>query len=285
MSTTPKPGPFWHVIRFLDHPMLPANAGRDYPKIVKHGIDDDGPMHPKSPHASGPDGAATLLYKMGRENWLQRLLDVKGTETFSLEVGSPDSCFQQLYVKRVGSNVELGFYSSDGLRTPAHGVRYVIDESGQWEPISTSDLGRGWGGSDVWVRAQGEAFAQHIWYMDRWSDGEPVTLIEWAGMTEEEKSEARAWSKEREQRSEEAKKLAQEKRDNEQDEDPQERERKYREHQEMKIKECRAGCGVKDASYRCSKCKELKNTVAENVKQMTGSLVRAVPQISLRKNS
>ena len=86
-----------------------------------------------------------------------------------------------------------------------------------------------------------------------------MTLIEWAGMTEEEKSEARAWSKEREKRSEEAKKLAQEKKDSEPDEsDPLERERKYREHQEMKMKECRAGCGVKDASYRCSKCKEVR---------------------------
>jgi hypothetical protein len=32
-----KGGPYWHVIRFLDHPLLPTNVRRDVPKIIKHG--------------------------------------------------------------------------------------------------------------------------------------------------------------------------------------------------------------------------------------------------------
>jgi len=57
---------YWHVIRFLDYPLLPINVGPDVPKIVKHGkreisfvrtsgtnlgftgISDDGRMQPKA---------------------------------------------------------------------------------------------------------------------------------------------------------------------------------------------------------------------------------------------
>ncbi|KAK0188993.1 hypothetical protein F5146DRAFT_1225664 [Armillaria mellea] len=47
-----------------------------------------------------------------------------------------------------------------------HGVRYLIEDPippyriGAWKPIGTSDLGSSWGGSEVWVRAQGEAVAK-----------------------------------------------------------------------------------------------------------------------------
>jgi hypothetical protein len=32
-----KGGPYWHVIRFLDHPLLPSDTPPDVPKIIKHG--------------------------------------------------------------------------------------------------------------------------------------------------------------------------------------------------------------------------------------------------------
>lgn len=48
------------------------------------GIDDDGPMHLQSPHVSAPDGAVALIYKMGREKWLERFLNVDGTRIFKL---------------------------------------------------------------------------------------------------------------------------------------------------------------------------------------------------------
>lgn len=50
---------------------------------------------------------ATLLYKMGREGWLERFLDVKGTENFILLVGDGAGIWKQLYVKRRGSNMEV----------------------------------------------------------------------------------------------------------------------------------------------------------------------------------
>jgi hypothetical protein len=122
-------GPYWHVIRFLDHPLLPANAGPDFPKIIKHGksprlrcgivtiifyligiiagINDDGPMHPKSPHVSAPDGAVTLMYKMGREKWLERFLDVSGTYSFKLVM--KEEPWQDLYIQRDGYTAEVSF--------------------------------------------------------------------------------------------------------------------------------------------------------------------------------
>jgi hypothetical protein len=128
-----KGGPYWHVIRFLDHRLLPANAGPDFPKIIKHGkalqgvlrdtlkvdndmagINDDGPMHPKSPHVSAPDGAVTLMYKMGREKWLERFLDVNGTRSFKL-VMKRKKPWQDLYVQRDGYSVEVSFIYSFNL--------------------------------------------------------------------------------------------------------------------------------------------------------------------------
>jgi hypothetical protein len=44
------------------------------------------PMHPKSPRVSATDGAATLRYKIGKEDWLKRFLDVEGTHSFDLQM-------------------------------------------------------------------------------------------------------------------------------------------------------------------------------------------------------
>lgn len=70
------------------------------------GINDDGPMHPRSPRVSAPDGAVTLMYKMGRENWLERFLDVGGTRSFKLVM--KEEPWQDLYIQRDGRAVEVG---------------------------------------------------------------------------------------------------------------------------------------------------------------------------------
>jgi hypothetical protein len=77
-------------------------------------------MHPKSPHVSAPDGAATLMYKMGKEDWLKRFLDVEGTNSFELQMRQEP--WQDIYIKRNGHDVEVRIrsfltslrHSSDG---------------------------------------------------------------------------------------------------------------------------------------------------------------------------
>ena len=62
-------------------------------------------MYPKSPHVSAPDGAVTLIYKMGREKWLERFLDVDGTRSFKLVMKNDP--WQDLYIQRDGRAVEV----------------------------------------------------------------------------------------------------------------------------------------------------------------------------------
>jgi hypothetical protein len=62
-------------------------------------------MHPKSPHVSAPDGVATLLYKMGKVDWLERFLDVTGTKNFELTMATDP--WGDLYIKREGRSVEV----------------------------------------------------------------------------------------------------------------------------------------------------------------------------------
>lgn len=104
-------GPYWHVIRFEDHPLLPSKSPQDVPKIIKNGISDDGPMHPKSPHITAADGIMTVLHKMGKPDWMERLLDVEGTDHFSLIMAQPP--YQDIYIKRSGRSVEVcSFFST-----------------------------------------------------------------------------------------------------------------------------------------------------------------------------
>ena len=74
------------------------------------GINDDGPMHPKSPHVSAPDGAVTLIYKRGREKWPERFLDVDGTLSFKLVMKNDP--WQDLYIQRDGRAVEVSLLDS-----------------------------------------------------------------------------------------------------------------------------------------------------------------------------
>lgn len=100
-----KAGPYWHVVRFEDHPLCPAKASPDVPKIIKHGISDDGPSHPKSPRISAADGVATVLHKMGRDDWLEKLLDWKGTKEFVLMVTMKP--WSKFFVERHGRKAEV----------------------------------------------------------------------------------------------------------------------------------------------------------------------------------
>lgn len=151
----------------------------------------------------------------------------------------------------------MGFQSveDDGTidPTPAHGVRYVIMEEeedepspyrfARWLPLSTSDLGSAWGGTPVWVRAQGEAIPKAIWFLSHWDNPFEVS---WTGITEEEKTEFSDWLK---VRREEIKlkntKLS--------DDDPKEPEDYMVRYRELR-KACRADCGETNAKLRCSKC-------------------------------
>lgn len=62
-------------------------------------------MHPKSPRVSAADGAVTLLYKMGKENWLEKLLDNEKTYYFKLVM--TEKPYLDLYIQRIQGEVEV----------------------------------------------------------------------------------------------------------------------------------------------------------------------------------
>jgi len=251
------------VIRFLDTELLPASSPEDYPKIIKSGIDEEG-QHPKSPAITGPCGIATLLHRVGRPQLLERLLDIDGTKEFDLRTITGSTFFQDVYVQRRGNKVEIGFISSDG-EWAHHGVRYLILPTtppyrvGAWSPVSTSDLGSAWGGSQIWVRGQGAAVAKAIWFHQHFNNELEVS---WSGISDSEKEELGSWLEER------AERLRQEK-------SIQEIEYKKREalhgdkhflvEQKMgmdlyrkSLLACRAGCGEENPKLTCSKCKKAR---------------------------
>ncbi len=147
-----------------------------------------------------------------------------------------------------------------------HGVRYLIEDPippykiGAWKPVSTSDLGSSWGGSEVWVRAQGEAVAKGIWYNRHWN-GHSISVLRWSGMTEEQKESLDRW------RSDFAEKSA-ERRKKQKAEDDKELEafagtempdvecgmQRYWKRQLR----CRADCGVEKGKFNCSRCKRTR---------------------------
>ncbi|ESK87460.1 hypothetical protein Moror_11608 [Moniliophthora roreri MCA 2997] len=179
------------VVRFLDYPRLPATAPEDYPKIIKSGISEDG-QHPKSPSITGPDGIVTLLYRIGKPEIIDRLLDFEKTKEFTLRVHTDEKdWYKDVYVKRNRADVEIGFINLDGIWA-AHGVRYRIEKEpdslyyyGKWTPISTADLSLGhhWGGCQNWIRKQGgditKAIMLHRHYNRR-------VDIRWSGLSHED---------------------------------------------------------------------------------------------------
>ena len=161
------------------------------------------------------------------------------------------------------SRLQIGFINSDG-DWAQHGVRYRIEPEpagspyrvGKWIPLSTSDLGSYWGGSDVWVRGQGAAIAKAIWFQKYFDLDIEVS---WSGITDAEKEDLAVWLKER------AEQLAERRRIGTQEYE--ERKAKYgKEHYRIESKmgmqahyrsrlACRADCGEQDPTLYCSKCK------------------------------
>ncbi|KAK7038769.1 hypothetical protein VNI00_010654 [Paramarasmius palmivorus] len=179
------------VVRFLDYPSLPTSAPEDYPKIIKSGISPDG-QHPKSPPIRGPDGIVTLLHRLGQPEAIDRLLDFEKTHEFKLRVHTDEKdWYKDVYVKRIGCNVEIGFINLDGVWA-AHGVRYRIEKEpnspyryGKWTPVSTADISRSehWGGCQDWVRKQGGQIALAILIHRHY---ERKVDIRWTGLSHED---------------------------------------------------------------------------------------------------
>lgn len=164
----PRYSHIYGVVRFLDTQLLPASAPSDYPKVIKSGVDEEG-QHPKSPTIEAQCGLATLLYRMNRMDILEKLLDAKAVEEFEMRMYTDEKYLQEIYLRRTGYNIEEGFIGSDGEEA-RHGVRFRIVEEpegsplrfGKWLPLSTSDLGADWGGTDSWVHAQAASIAKAI---------------------------------------------------------------------------------------------------------------------------
>jgi hypothetical protein len=206
---------------------------------------------------------------------------VAGTKEYDLRVRTGEKYLSDLYVKRRGLDVEvrnalltipvwhlhsrsqIGFINSDG-EWAQHGVRYRISPEpegspyrvGKWIPLSTSDLGSGWGGTDGWVRAQGAAVAKAVWFHKHFDRDIEVTR---SGMTEDEKQDLAVWLKERADRLAEQKKIR--------EEEYAARKAKngdshYRLEKKMGMQAyyksrmaCRADCGEQNPKFNCSKCK------------------------------
>lgn len=250
------------VIRFLDTDLLPASSPEDYPKVIKSGIDDEG-QHPKSPNITGPNGIATLLHRVGRPQLLERLLDVAGTKEYNLRVRTGEDLLSDLYVTRRRLDVEIGFINSDG-EWAQHGVRYrILPEPegspyrvGRWIPLSTSDRGSEWGGTNIWVRGQGASVAKAIWFLHHFDRDIEVS---WSGMTEDEKQDLAVWSKERTERLAEQRKIEEKEyaahKAKYGDKDSRVGKRMGMQAHYKSLMACRADCGEQRPKFNCSKCK------------------------------
>jgi hypothetical protein len=115
-------------------------------------------------------------------------------------------------------------------------------------------LGPNWGGTDVWVRGQGEAVAKGIWYQSRWDQASAIS-IDWAGMTEDEKEENRIWCDDFIEMSNRPQPKSDEPLMD--PNDTAKMEEYLQKALDDKRMECRGGCGVKNATKFCSRCKEI----------------------------
>ncbi|KAK0238941.1 hypothetical protein EDD85DRAFT_828515 [Armillaria nabsnona] len=261
------------VVRFEDTELLPASSPEDYPKIIKSGIDEEG-QHHLSPAITGPSGIATLLYRLGRPELLERLFDVEGTHDFDFSMHINSKYIQDSYVRRRGRRVEIGFMDEYGEEAN-HGVRYLIEDPilpykiGAWKPVSTSDLGSSWGSSEIWIRAQGEAVAKGIWYNRHWN-GHSISVLRWSGMTEEQKESLDRW------RSDFAEKSAERKKKQKAEDDKKleafagtempDVECGMQRYWKRQLR-CRADCGVEKGKFNCSRCKRTRYCSVECQKE------------------
>ncbi|KAJ8457127.1 hypothetical protein ONZ45_g18439 [Pleurotus djamor] len=263
-------GIMFGVVRFLDHPLLPAAAPDSYPKIIKSGIDEEG-QHMKSPRITPQCGLATLLYRMDRLDILEKLLDVQNTQDFYMKIVPPSWIFQEIYVRRENAHLEVGFMNREGDEA-MHGIRYRIDKAaegyrfGPWVGLATSDLGCAWGGRKVWIDAQGSSITKAIWLHRYWNGS--LADIDFTGKSVEFDTEFTKWKEEyaktvKARREEEAEanealkaKINQEKGGNLGDMDLETEAGTFRHIQSRKM--CRAGCGVENAPLTCTKCRAVR---------------------------
>ncbi|EEB90229.1 hypothetical protein MPER_11588, partial [Moniliophthora perniciosa FA553] len=249
------------VVRFLDTEILPASAPEDFPKIIKSGIDEEG-QHSKSPAITGPDGIATLLYHIGYPEALKRLIDTQGTKKFNLTVYCQSPYYQDVYVQRHGTLIEIGFVCTATGRLADHGVRYAIQSDpvqrvGKWIPLSTSDVGSSWDGPEDWIRAQGAAVTKGIWFNQHWD--QEIIDISWSGMSTSDKESLAAFMQERRVKLAQ-KRAQQEAKEREEialigDSHPNlDTELSNLRYHKSRM-ECRAKCGEENPELQCSKCK------------------------------
>jgi hypothetical protein len=156
--------------------------------------------------------------------------------------------------------LQIGFISYG--EWAQHGVRYLILPArspyriGAWSPLSTSDQGSPWGGSNIWVRGQGAFVAKAIWFHEHFNN--PIE-VSWSGMSDSEKEDLAAWLEERAELRQKEKIL------------------QKKEHEELKALHgdelhevqakmamdryyesqlaCRAECGEENPKFTCSKCR------------------------------
>ncbi|KAJ8517840.1 hypothetical protein ONZ45_g5032 [Pleurotus djamor] len=263
----------WKVeksVRFLDHPLLPAAAPDSYPKIIKSGIDEEG-QHMKSPRITPQCGLATLLYRMDRMDILEKLLDIQNTQDFYMKIVPPSWIFQEIYVRRENADLEVGFMNREGDEA-MHGIRYRIEKAaegyrfGPWVGLATSDLGCAWGGTKVWIDAQGSSITKAIWLHRYWNGS--LADIDFTGKTIEYDKEFTKWKEEyattvkaREEEEAEANealkaKINQEKGGKLGDMDLEMEAGTFRHIESRKM--CRAGCGVENAPLTCTKCRAVR---------------------------
>lgn len=84
-----------------------------------------------------------------------------------------------------------------------------------------------------------------IWYHTRWAASHDVAMLDWTGVMEEEKNEARTWSEDRKKQAHKEGKGQAEPEDKSNSEAYLKgMENTLHEHLEKKRKECRGGCGA-----------------------------------------
>lgn len=161
-------------------------------------------------------------------------------------------------------DLQIGFISSEG-EWAHHGVRYLIlppsspYRIGAWMPMSTSDKGSPWGGSQIWVRAQSAVVAKAVWFHKHFNNELEVS---WSGMSDSEKEDLAAWMEERAERLRQRRKI---------DSDEYEERKALYGDQHYLVEEemgmdryyksllaCRAGCGEENPRLTCSKCKKVR---------------------------
>jgi hypothetical protein len=162
--------------------------------------------------------------------------------------------------------LQIGFINPKG-EWAQPGVRYrILPEPvgssyrvGKWIPLATSDLGSGWGGSDMWVRGQGAAVAKAVWFQKYYDL--PKIEVSWSGITEPDEEDLSVWLKERADRLAERERI--------EAEEYEMRNLKFTPKDDGKMgmlehyrsrRACRADCGEQNPKLCCSMCKNTRTS-------------------------